>query len=110
MKLLKITENIKKISRYDLEGSLESILKYLNKIPDQNPTYSKFEIIIDTHGDYDGEHEVEFNLKGIRDETPKEYEKRMARIKAEVHMREVEKEENKARELALYERLKKKFG
>jgi hypothetical protein len=92
---------VKETQRYwgDFEGSLESIIASL-----QNHLNVGWEGIEEEPYGYDGA--VEYSLYKHREETDKEYEKRMKQLEKEKEQ-ELKAKERRRKE---YEKLKKEFG
>ena len=94
---------VKETQRYwgDLEGSLESIISSLQAELDAGWEGLEGEY----EWDYGGERYIEYYLYKFREETDKEYEKRMKQLEKE----KAEKAKAKERRRKEYEKLKKEF-
>lgn len=113
------------IDKYSLEGSLETVIKYIQELPKklieiyhENEVYKKchrFEIRIDADCDYyDSTYSDKYVLIGYRWETDIEYQERFNRDNNIKQIELIKKKRNleaaKKREKTLYENLKKKYG
>lgn len=101
-------------SGYELEGSIHQVIEKLTKMIDPNIKDQYIEHDYEYSGYGDGTQRSVFYLKGFRDETDEEMEKRLetteSRRKKELEAKRVRKIKAEAKEKELYETLKKKYG
>jgi hypothetical protein len=96
------------IGHYDLEKSLDVLITWIEQFQDvwEAKGYTNLRLEID----YDYDRESHLQLKGDREETDREYERRMNDNKKQRERRKVEKIADAKAEKELYEKLKKKYA
>jgi hypothetical protein len=96
-------------SLYDLDGlTMDQVIAWAEKIRDEwsSKGYSDIRIALEGYG-YDGG--VELHIKGDREETDTEYEKRIENIRKEREKQKAIKEAKRTAEYEEYLKLKAKF-
>lgn len=112
MKKIHITEKYEEISLYDLEGSIESAIEYLQNIwVNLSNGTNKINLSVETeYGYYDGDRDSQhFVVYTSRLETDEEYEKRMSLDKKARIKKLQEKVTKEKAEYDTYLKLKEKF-
>jgi hypothetical protein len=93
-----IKKYITQIYTGDLEGSIDEVIEYLERLKKENlGNYKYLEIDKSRFSD-----NLEFNLYGFRDETDEEYQ-------ARINVQNINKKVTEERERKLLESLKKKY-
>ena len=95
------------ISNYDLEKEVDTLIIWLKQLKNiheaQGYTSLRFEI------EYDYDRDSHLQLRGLREETDKEYKRRLADNRNAKLRRKADKEKADKTEKALYEKLKEKY-
>jgi hypothetical protein len=97
------TVTIEDYIRYNLEGNLDNIIKYLQELREQYKNdYIELSIEIDCGQDYYGSSTCNIYLKGTREETKEEESKRL--LEEELYKTRI-----KENDLRILEELKRKY-
>ena len=105
-----IKVSLEEFDRWNFEGSLDSVIEMLKQYEDKySAEYSNLKLVYE-YGKYDdGDSSCYHALYGYREETDKEYEKRIAEEKKERAKKKAETQAKKDKEYGEYMRLKAKF-
>jgi hypothetical protein len=107
-----IKENVRTLSPYELEGSVNSLIELLECIEKNHPEYSSFKV--DWDPGRSKNEDGEFYMHGIRLETDEEFERRKEDEKrtkeGAVLIAAKRKQRKEEKDVKEYARLKKKFG
>ena len=109
MKKKTIVETLQEhIGLYDFEGGLDSFISMIEGFQDEWKLKGYTNLRLDVGWGYDDDRY--FRLMGDREETDREYERRMAKDKKSRERKKADKVKAKEQEKKLYLKLKEKYG
>lgn len=100
-----VKERVEGVSRYSFEGPVIDVISKLKKLLKAGEArgYSNIELEYDWY-------DKDYDLKGERLETDKEFERRLKRRESARKAAETKKADKEVKEKKLYDRLKEKYG